>query len=354
MFKRILSGNTIAPKQEKSITPHGKLEQFVAQGRDQLKSIATLDLLHELGSRLARGDEFPSSEEALAISKQIQDHLRAVTNVHFNRFSAMRLFDYYNMFLTPKGKAERPPIQGKTWVEIGCGSMNPFAFLFLILMLGGRRGIAIDLEPIKDISIALKALADLAAIMILDPKAIAPYEDISRNQILENISTFDLALLMRGDEAGMDRSRLDYLQEPVESLSLKDGFADVLMSNSFLEHVADLGQIVDEFARITAPGGIGVHGVDATDHRRYSAPETHPLSFLDVEDNRPLVLECNRVRPVHLPKIFEDHGFEILEHEIWERTTVTPEMRDHFVDPYRSMSLEDLEIVRSLLIVRRK
>ena len=58
------------PSNGESITAHGRLEQFSPRHQEHLTNIRTIDLLHEIGFRLTNKQEFPSSEEALSISRQ--------------------------------------------------------------------------------------------------------------------------------------------------------------------------------------------------------------------------------------------------------------------------------------------
>ena len=89
-------------------------------------------------------------------------------------------------------------------MELGCGSQNPYTFAFLLLMLGAKRAIAVDLDPVQDESIAIKTIADIAGIMLVDPGSIAEQHSLDRHQLLRNIASFDLAKLRAGNKAGLD------------------------------------------------------------------------------------------------------------------------------------------------------
>jgi SAM-dependent methyltransferase len=332
--------------------PFGSLSRLHSERISALENFSTLDLLRELSARFSGGEVFPASEEAFAVGKLLQDSLASFIDVHNNRFSRQRLWDYYYAYIRPHSST-RPPIQGTTWVEIGSGSQNPAAFLFLILMLGAQRGIAVDPDPIQNPSMAWKALADMAGLLLIDPKCVLELEECDPHEMLRNISSFDLAKLRAGNEEGIDSSRFIYLQESVESLSLPDDTADVVISNAFLEHVEDLDKVAQQLFRITRPGGLGVHTIDGKDHRMYSDSSVHPLAFLEIEDSKPIVEGCNRIRPFAMRVLFERAGFEMVEKEVFEQVDVTQEMREHFVEPFRSMSQEDLEVLCGLIVIRK-
>jgi len=118
--------------------PSGRLERLKARHRESLRDVSTLDLLHELTARLTENEQYPTSEEGIAVGKLLQDHLARLIDVHNNRFSRSRLRDYYYAYMRPH-RSTKPAIKEATWVELGAGSQNPAAFLFLLLMLGAKR-----------------------------------------------------------------------------------------------------------------------------------------------------------------------------------------------------------------------
>lgn len=331
----------------------GFLQPLKATRRESLKEVPTTDLLHELTARLEAVDASCfSSEENLALGKLLQDRLNDLLDVHNNRFSHQRLRDYYQTYIRPLASL-RPPVEQATWIELGCGSQNPFAFLFLLLILGAKKGIGVDPDPIQNLALAAKALADIASVMLTDPDSIVT-EKTNREQILRRIKSFDLHKLRAGDLSGVDHSRLDYLCQSTESLTLADGVADVVMSNSFLEHVADMGAVVRQMFRITKPGGVGLHGVDWSDHRRYSDSQINPLAFLCLQEQTNIVAGCNRMRLHEMVAVFEQNGFEVLEQEVWFETPLTDEEIQKFAEPFRSMQKTQLQPLNGMLYVRRK
>jgi hypothetical protein len=79
----------------------------------------------------------------------------------------------------------------------------------------------------------------------------------------------------------------------------------------------------------------------------------HPLAFLELEDSKPIVEGCNRIRPFAMRATFERAGFETVEKEIFEQIEVTQDMRERFVEPFRSMPQEDLEVLCGLIVFRK-
>jgi SAM-dependent methyltransferase len=91
---------------------------------------------------------------------------------------------------------------------------------------------------------------------------------------------------------------------------------DIVVSNAVFEHVENVPAALENLARITRPGGFGIHQVDFRDHRDFSRPlEYMALSakkfqqlFSDVHG------ECgNRWRPSAMAVEMDTAGFDIIE-----------------------------------------
>jgi SAM-dependent methyltransferase len=241
-------------------------------------------------------------------------------------------------------------------VEIGPGSANPFGLLSVFLMLGASRGIAVDHDEVQDLGAACQAIAATAAALAIDPRCVLEDFAITPRELLENVASFDLARLRRGDPGGLDESRLTLLHGAVDSLPLPDGGADVVLSNVFLEHVLRVDDSFRELARITRPGGIHVHHIDVSDHVRYTSKDTHPLDFLRMRapfaDG--LYNGSNRLRVPQLRELFERHGLEVLDCRIAFDVPVTDELRASFVEPFRSMTNDDLRPTSAVFLARKR
>lgn len=96
-------------------------------------------------------------------------------------------------------------------------------------------------------------------------------------------------------------------------MRLATGSVDVVFTNSVLEHVPDMVSVLAECARITKPGGFGLHGIDFRDHRFYGNSAIHKLEFLCESRAEPMVGGCNRLRGHEVVAAFDRNGFEALE-----------------------------------------
>ena len=240
-----------------------------------------------------------------------------------------------------------------TIIDLGCGSINPYGFLFLFLMLGAKRGIAIDLDEIQNVPKAVQALADCAAMMLINPRGLVGEYAITREQVLRNVASFDLARLGVGDPVGLDPQRLSYRRESISALSLGDNEADLVISNSLLEHIARVDEVIVELGRITRKGGIHIHNIDGSDHRRYWDPRCHPLKFLTEPSNEALRYGSNRIRPCDFIPLFERYGFELIAFTPFESVDVGVELRQQLMEPFRSMPNEVLSVIGGRLLLRR-
>ena len=320
--------------------------------REDLKTISLVDLSTELLARLTSGDGYRTNEQAV-LGEQLRESLAATLDVHENRFAARRYADLLRPIL---GWMKPADFRGKTIVDLGCGSLNPFGFSFLLLMLGAERAYAIDLEPVQDLATSVRALASEVTWLMLDSKRILGTDSIAPEDVLGNLRGFQLPLLAAGDPAGIAAARLEHRVESVYDLSLPDEEADAVFSVSLFEHVDCVDDALDSLRRITKPGGVGNHVIDFTDHRIYSGAVKSPFEFLKIESHEPLVYGSNRIRCDEFCQLFERHGF-IVEHvETKAPYTVelSEEERAQFVEPYRSMRRENLTAIGARIVVRRR
>ena len=332
--------------------PKGRLKKAIVPERSFiLRNVSLAKLTSELLAR-SRDGSFNSNEAAILLGCEILEALPLALNVHNNRLSVRRYSDLFGAFYEFVGPP-RPRLDGATIVDLGCGSLNPYGLLFLFLMLGGRRGIAIDLDEIEDMPRAVRALADLSARMLIHPEEIIGDHPIAREQILQNIASFDLSRLHSGDVSGLDSDRLSYRRQSVYELPLLDKEVDFVISNAFFEHIPRVDDAIAEISRVMCKGSIGVHTIDGSDHRRYDNPACHPLEFLTKASNEPIVHGCNRIRPLEFAALFERHGFEVLSVEPFEQVDVNLELRNRLVEPFRSMADEFLAVTIAKVVIHR-
>ncbi len=333
--------------------PPGSLRAESTKRSGALADVPFRDLADELLGRLQAGETLVDASLRLELYAVLAMELEIAADAPHNRFSRRRLSD---VFFTARGWAgfEAPPVAGQTYVELGCGSVNPLAALLTFVALGAKRAVGIDLDPPERIDYAARGVARCASLLLTDPRLIVGDYPVSREDIARNLASFDLLKLYRGDPDGLDDERLQYRQESATRTSLEAGEVDVMYSTSFVEHVADLDELVAEMARVTRSGGRGHHSIDGFDHHHYADPDVHPLGFLAGDEGAPLVHGSNRVRPLEFPPIFERHGFEVLRFEPHERVVVDDALRNTFVEPFRSMPREQLEVATAVLHVRRR
>jgi SAM-dependent methyltransferase len=65
----------------------------------------------------------------------------------------------------------------------------------------------------------------------------------------------------------LDSDRLQIVRAPGASSGVPDASVNLILSNSVIEHVLDVDELVAELDRVSAPGGVQYHFVDFSDHR---------------------------------------------------------------------------------------
>jgi len=331
--------------------PDGALVSLRSEAQSELQHFSDWQIGMELLSRLSREPGRWQGSKLGWLGAQLQFAFRSALDFHDNRFARRRYLDLYGV-LHAHVRAKLP-LEGATFVDLGCGGVNPLGLLMVFLALGAKRGIGVDLDEVQDQGKAVMALADVAAQMILDSGSIAWDRTIAREQVLKNLQSFDLAKLRRGEADGIDHERLRFCRDSIYAMSIGDGEADVVMSNAFLEHIPDVRRGIREMARITKPGGFSVHNIDLTDHRRYGG-ERGPLDFLTESEGAEIVAESNRLRAHEFVKLFESQGFEVVQFAPREPVGVTTAMRARFVRPYRDMSLEQLDPMMLVIVAKKR
>lgn len=313
-----------------------------------LRSIPTDGLATELLVRARNGD---LCEPQLTGDLQMAYELGG--DQHGNRFSRRRLRDFFSNTYPFEG-CENLELEGATVMEIGCGSENPLALLMVFALLGARRCIGVDLdEPYGGNNRMVRGMARAASYLLLDPRLVVGSYPITREQVAANAAEFDLRQLYWGHPAGVPAGRLQHLRKSLYDLDLP-AEVDLTFSVSFLEHIPDVDKAVGVLARITKPGGFGIHGIDGTDHRRYNHPEIGPLQFLCEDTDAALVHGSNRLRPLQFVDVFEAHGFEVLEVRPETPIEVTDELRSSLAERFRSIPEEVLQWGSARIFVRRK
>jgi SAM-dependent methyltransferase len=340
-----VSGQDPAP-----VIPWGALVRLENPApREDLQALSLVELTREVLARLHAGQTYQAEPELL-FAGQLQQLLETVLDVHANRFSARRFYDLIRPILA---RVSRSRLQGATVVELGCGSLNPFAFSFLFLLLGAERAYAIDLDPVQDMEKAVKVLSTCASWFLIDARRILDPDSIPPEEVLKNLWGFNLSQLAAGDPAGLALDRLRYRNESVFDLSLRDGEADLVFSVSFLEHLNRIEEALESLRRVTRVGGYGHHLIDFTDHRIYTGEIASSFEFLKDQRVDEIMYGCNRLRCRQFCELFEKHGFTVEAVETARSADLSPEEHSLFVEPYRSMPREELTMVCARVLVRR-
>lgn len=335
--------------------PAGTLSPVAAGGGNpELARFSAGELGAELLRRLRSGgsgfvDQGSLAESFATLALEIEHRL----DLPGNRLSRRKLRDH--VFNTGRLLLrDAVPVEGMTVAELGCGSLHPLGVVFQFVLLGARTGIGIDLDPPQAMNVSARALAHAAALALMDPGMLFDFVPaLTRESILHNLAGIDLQRLWHGDIAGAG-ARLRFLQAAAGATGLDDGSVDLLISTSFLEHVSDLPGVLQEMARVTRPGGRGVHSIDGVDHRSYSDSRIDPLEFLGTDAGAPMVHGCNRIRPLEFPRLFEAHGFRVEHVERHQQLQLPAGSRRRLLEPWRSMSDEQLQTLAVTLYVRRE
>ena len=244
----------------------------------------------------------------------------------------------------PRYSLER--LRGANCLELGCGGMNPLAGMLTLLAGGAARCGGIDLEELVSMPAAARGLYDCAVALragLIHPELLPPHEEIE-----SNLAGLDLHQLCHGDARGVPPEQLWYEQRSAGSTGLPDQGCDLVYSNSFLEHVADLDGLLTELVRISKPGSISVHAIDGTDHRHYRDANCGVLDFLTLDSEEPLVYGCNRERPTQVAERFRRYGFDVTMEPI-QHFELTAEFRSRLSPAFADLSDEDLVACRALL-----
>ncbi len=150
----------------------------------------------------------------------------------------------------------------------------------------------------------------------------------------------------------------------LEELScVPDHSVDLVISAAVLEHLYDLKPAFYHLARITKPGGFGLHTVDFRDHRDFSRPLEY-LLLSDKEFSREFkerLGECgNRYRPQEMRQLLELMGFEVRKFQpsiFTEEEYLTEflgRLRQSKKSRYRNYPAEDLRVSLGCLLLMKK
>ncbi|MCA8942600.1 MAG: methyltransferase domain-containing protein [Planctomycetes bacterium] len=337
--------------------PAGSLHRHDAR-YESLADTPSAELARELLARVRAGEVVTTSDGDVDadVFGWLALDIERLFDVHANRLSPRHIMDVFGVYDFMATSLTPPPIEGKHVLELGCGSVNPIGRILLYVLLGAERGIAVDLDQPQSIESASRILANYIAWMLMDPylllggrrDRVVTREDISRNIARANI---DPGALWAGSPAIGDR--LEFRRESASELSVGDGEIDICCSNSFFEHVPDVEACIAEQARVIKPGGYAIHNIDGTDHGWYES-SGNQLDWLAHEPDAPMVNSCNRMRPLEYLPLFEQYGFEVLDTHTWREEQVDEAARERLVGRFRTLSLDALRHVGTVVYLRRR
>ena len=132
---------------------------------------------------------------------------------------------------------------------------------------GDKRVLELGAGPVLGWALAGLALGAQRYI-VLDPsfnpdviEAVAPYFNDQRRWLALAFGGVD------GPAQLLNDGRLEVVRAAGARSGLAKASVDLVLSNSVIEHVLDLDELVDELLRVSAPGAVQYHFVDFSDHR---------------------------------------------------------------------------------------
>jgi SAM-dependent methyltransferase len=333
---------------------HGRLVQAHVDPNTRVN-----DSVWELAKPLLAALDSPRSnvyldrQHVLRLLQSLRYRLNDVVNVSENRLAPRctgQFFGFTHFCAVNHGL----PIRGATYLDFGCGSINPFGRMMALIMAGAWRAGCVELDPLQDPAEAAMSLADMVAAAVLDPKQVFCDLPVRVPDLLANLADFDLKRLAAGDLGGIPKDRLRLFTQPLEECGIPDKMVDVVVSNSVLEHVTDADATLATMAQLVRPGGFAMHGIDTADHRWYGNPKIDRLEFLTEDPNAQMIAGCNRLRLVDFDRLFRKHGFDIVVRMPIAPVPVTPQLRRRLVKPWRDMPDDDLNVTWCNYLLRRR
>jgi len=253
------------------------------------------------------------------------------------------------VFDTLKRRIERHrgPLDGLRILELGPGYTLATGILFYVHR--AKSYTAADLFPLagRDSALYRRLRLHLGRSFVLPQVAEINEEALRR---------FDEAVKLEGPEVVFDETKVSW-RHPADACALPfpDASFDVVISLASFEHFQDPAAAARECARVTAPGGIGLHQIDLRDHRDFSKP----LDFLRYEDEEWRKIPStpfrytNRLRKSDFERVFRESGVAIEEAEVNLRTALDPAFRPLLHPRFRDRPTEDLEAVATFFVLRK-
>jgi SAM-dependent methyltransferase len=245
---------------------------------------------------------------------------------------------------------ESTTIEGKTYCDLGCGTMHPLGIAAIFYLNGAAQTLSTDLFP-ADERRAAEALADLLWECFCSMEKWCWSGNIV--QFRERLGEFDIPALRSGNlKTGTAKVPMRYVVTDIHSPNLQPNSIDLMSSRAVLEHFLDFGTAVGRLYDLMRPGGVAAHVIDIIDHRHYNDPEAfHYFSFLAEGDDWSDGL-VNRLRSSEIKSHFQQAGFEILKYEEI-RSEMPAGFSDKIAGRFRAMSPEELSVTGIKCVLRK-
>ncbi len=274
---------------------------------------------------------------------------------HTSQYSIMLYHDYAEV-------ARRHHHWPNNVLEIGTGCS--LTSLACFLLGGAERAVGVDIEEMdaKPKSYYREAARYAAVatgfgwwrhyVRLRKPNYLS-YREFSAESLLEAVDKVEYLAPVSADNIPVDDCAFDYVY-----------------SNAALEHVGDPDAVVREMSRIMSPGSIVCHEIDLRDHNasfpleflKYSEDEWNKISTMYGDNGQGIerLLEnkwqgftyCNRLTAADWIKLFESHGFEMLDVEDMVLVDEDQIDKQQFALPWRDRNVSDLSRVVIRLVAR--
>lgn len=241
-------------------------------------------------------------------------------------------------------------IAGKRILDFGCGKSNPLALSSLFYVNGAAETFAVDLSPANE-----KASGESLFMLFRNALALPDGykdEDVDWATFASRVHEFNLDALSRGDfQNGIGEAKCRYHVIGHEQYAGVMSDIDYVYSQSVLEHVFGLGDVLKSLRGVMKKGGIMAHQVDFHDHRRryLGMDGINPWLFL-TEDTEFARTHCNRIRYTEMSEIIEQSGFKIVVGKR-SRRPFPPELREQLLPQFKDLSDIDLETLMAHFVL---
>ncbi len=225
---------------------------------------------------------------------------------------------------------------------------------------GAAPGTALELGPGDSVATALAAAAlGVRQPLLMDVGDFATRDMMHYAKVALRLGLRGAPILasLESREALLADIGARYLTGGIPDLAaLPDGSVDLTWSVTVLEHVprAEMPLLLAELHRITAPGGMGWHGVDLTDHL---GGGLNSLRFRETLWEAPWFATrsgfyTNRLRQAELLALARAAGFRasVAWRERWPRP---PLPRARMAKPFRAMEEAELDISAVCLLLEK-